>query len=114
MKFLKYALGIIFLFLFLAIFTGYAYLRSTFPKTSGTISVNELSERVEVIRDRWDLPHIFAQNKRDLFYSVGYVMAQDRLFQMDFLRRIGGVFSWTVKREENACGTLTLISKGMH
>lgn len=42
---------------------------------------------VEVVRDTWGIPHIFAQNDDDLFYGYGYAMAQDRLWQMDYLRR---------------------------
>ena len=42
---------------------------------------------VEIQRDASGLPHIYAQNESDLFVGYGYAMAQDRLFQMDFLRR---------------------------
>ena len=43
--------------------------------------------QVEVIRDRWGVPHIYAQNTDDLFFAQGYVMAQDRLWQMEMWRR---------------------------
>jgi len=42
---------------------------------------------VEVIRDRWGIPHIYAQHTEDLFFAQGYVMAQDRLWQMEMWRR---------------------------
>ena len=42
---------------------------------------------VEIQRDAGGLPHIYAQNESDLFVGYGYAMAQDRLFQMDYLRR---------------------------
>jgi penicillin amidase len=42
---------------------------------------------VEVIRDQWGVPHIYAQNVDDLFFAQGYVMAQDRLWQMEWWRR---------------------------
>jgi penicillin amidase len=44
---------------------------------------------VEVIRDRWGVPHIYAKNSNDLFFAQGYITAQDRLFQLDLWRRIG-------------------------
>lgn len=44
---------------------------------------------VEVRRDRWGVPHIYAKNQHDLFFAQGYVAAQDRLFQMEMWRRQG-------------------------
>ncbi len=44
---------------------------------------------VEVRRDRWGVPHIYAGNTHDLFFAQGYVAAQDRLFQMEMWRRQG-------------------------
>ena len=46
-----------------------------------------LSQPVRVVRDRWGVPHIYAQNEHDLFFAQGFVQAQDRLFQMDLWRR---------------------------
>ncbi len=48
-----------------------------------------LKESVEVIRDHWGVPHIYAKNADDLFFVQGYITAQDRLFQIDLWRRIG-------------------------
>jgi len=42
-----------------------------------------------VVRDAHDVPHIFAMNLDDLNYTNGYVQAQDRLFEMEILRRAG-------------------------
>jgi penicillin G amidase len=44
---------------------------------------------VEILRDRWGVPHIYASNSDDLFFAQGYVTAKDRLFQIDLWRRIG-------------------------
>src|SRR5207247_119317 len=44
---------------------------------------------VEIERDEWGIPHIFAGTDDDLFFGFGYAMAQDRLFQLDYLRRRG-------------------------
>jgi penicillin amidase len=48
-----------------------------------------LREPVEILRDRWGVPHIYARNQRDLFYAQGYITAKDRLFQLDLWRRTG-------------------------
>jgi len=53
----------------------------------GELEVAGLREPVEVIRDEWGVPHIYAQNDDDLFFAQGYVMAQDRLWQMEMWRR---------------------------
>ncbi len=44
---------------------------------------------VEIIRDRWGVPHIYAADTPDLFFAQGYITAKDRLFQIDLWRRIG-------------------------
>jgi len=48
-----------------------------------------LDERGEIVRDRYGVPHIYAQTAHDLFFLQGYAIAQDRLFQLDLLRRTG-------------------------
>ena len=53
----------------------------------GELAAPGLREPVEVIRDEWGVPHIYAQNDDDLFFAQGYVMAQDRLWQMEMWRR---------------------------
>lgn len=47
-----------------------------------------LKGSVEIIRDEWAVPHIYATNETDLFFAQGFVHAQDRLWQMDLTRRI--------------------------
>ena len=54
---------------------------------SGTLALSGVSAPVQVIRDRWGVPHIKAANQDDLFFAQGFVQAQDRLFQMDLWRR---------------------------
>ena len=48
-----------------------------------------LKAKVEIIRDQFGIPHIRAENDEDLFFGLGYAMAQDRFFQLDLLRRAG-------------------------
>ncbi|RJP21914.1 MAG: penicillin acylase family protein [Candidatus Abyssobacteria bacterium SURF_5] len=57
------------------------------PEVSGKINVKGLSAQVDVYRDEYGIPHIYAENRRDLMFAVGYVTAQDRLWQMDLTRR---------------------------
>ncbi len=52
------------------------------------INVKGLLSEADVIWDNWGIPHIYANNKRDLFFALGYAMATDRLWQMDLLRRL--------------------------
>jgi penicillin amidase len=49
-----------------------------------------LSAEVEIIRDNWGIPHIYAETSYDLFFAQGYTQAQDRWWQMEFSRHIGG------------------------
>lgn len=58
-------------------------------KINGKLKVEGLKATVEVIRDKWGIPHIFAQNTEDLFFAQGFVQAQDRFWQMELSRRIG-------------------------
>ena len=61
--------------------------RSSLSQISGDLVVPGLTASVEVIRDKWGVPHIYARNLDDLFMAQGYVMAQDRLWQMEMWRR---------------------------
>jgi penicillin amidase len=65
------------------------FLRRPLPRTRGTVRLPGLKGPVEVLRDRWGVPHIYADAAEDLFFAQGYVHAQDRLWQMEFQRRVG-------------------------
>ncbi|TFH32920.1 MAG: penicillin acylase family protein, partial [Anaerolineales bacterium] len=69
--------------------TGYFLVRRSFPTTDGMVQVPGLQDRVEVFRDSFGVPHVYASNQHDLFFAQGYVHAQDRFWQMEFWRRIG-------------------------
>ncbi len=75
-----------------ALLASFLYLRYRFrvplPKVEGTLEIIGLKERVEIIRDRWGVPHIYAADLEDLFFAQGYVHAQDRLWQMELNRRL--------------------------
>src|SRR5688572_6679143 len=61
--------------------------RQSLAKIDGQLIATGLQKPVEVIRDKWGIPHIYAQNVDDMFFAQGYVMAQDRLWQMEWWRR---------------------------
>ena len=56
------------------------------PDTSGSRSA-PVRDGVEIVRDEWGIPTVFASNDIDLFFGYGYAMAQDRLWQLDYYRR---------------------------
>jgi penicillin G amidase len=61
--------------------------RSAVPQMDGSIGIQGLSARVRVVRDAHGVPTIEAATLEDLFFAQGYVTAQDRLWQMDVMRR---------------------------
>jgi penicillin amidase len=62
--------------------------RRPLPKVSGRLEVEGLRGTVRVRRDCWGVPHIEATEREDLHFAQGYCHGQDRLFQMDFYRRV--------------------------
>src|SRR4030095_241203 len=61
--------------------------RASLATIDGQLKIAGLDQPVEVVRDEWGVPHIYTQNTPDLFFAQGYVMAQDRLWEMDWWRR---------------------------
>lgn len=72
----------------LAFFARYQITKS-FPQTEGSITCSGLNAPVEIVRDGYGVPSISASDEHDLFYALGFVHAQDRLWQMDMGRRVG-------------------------
>ncbi|QDP98996.1 penicillin acylase family protein [Microlunatus elymi] len=62
--------------------------RSSFPQADGELKLPGLRSRVEVIRNQYGVPDIYADNAEDLFLAQGFVHAQDRFWEMDFRRHI--------------------------
>ncbi len=69
--------------------TGAWMIWRSWPQVSGTIAAQPLRSPVEVIRDKWGVPHIYAQNSQDLFFAQGFVQGQERMWQLEFSRRLG-------------------------
>src|ERR1700704_3951847 len=65
----------------------YSIARAALPQLDGSIALSGLSARVSVSRDEHGVPTITAASLEDLFFAQGYVTAQDRLWQMDMMRR---------------------------
>ncbi|WP_371661883.1 penicillin acylase family protein [Streptomyces sp. NBC_00280] len=82
--------------LVLAIIGGVAFgaywsvstVRASFPQTKGSISLEGLSGPVDVKRDSYGVPQIYASSDEDLFMAQGYVQAQDRFYEMDVRRHM--------------------------
>lgn len=89
MRWLKRGLLALILLLGLAAGGGWLWLRSTLPRTTGSITLAGLSGPVTVTRDQYGVPVIKAQATHDAYFALGFVHAQDRLFQMDLQRRLG-------------------------
>ncbi len=87
MKFLKWSLWIIIGILVVVLVGAYGWLRATVPSYKGDVTVKGITGNVKIIRDSFGMPHIYAENDNDAYFALGYCMAQDRLFQMDMLRR---------------------------
>jgi penicillin amidase len=66
----------------------YLILKRPLARTSGTIRLEGLNDEVEILRDRWGVPHIYAAGEHDLLFAQGFTHAQDRLWQMDLWRRL--------------------------
>ena len=81
-----------FIVLVLALIAGFGYLTyrayTSAPDYDATVVSTTLGNEVRVVRDSWGVPHIEAESEADAYFALGYCMAQDRLFQMEVLRRL--------------------------
>lgn len=66
----------------------YWRIHASLPQVEGTLELAGLQAPVKVERDKYGVPHVFAENFHDLYFAVGALHAQDRLFQMDLSRRL--------------------------
>ncbi len=88
MKILKRIFISVLIIIVIIISAGYFWLRSTRPVYSGYITIPDLNEKVKVIYDEYGVPHIYANNSHDAYMALGYIQAQERLFQMEMIRRV--------------------------
>src|SRR6202161_4402596 len=111
------------LILLIAGVVAYAYFvtRSALPQLDGSLAVKGLSAPVKVTRDGHGVPTIEAATLEDLFFAQGYVTAQDRLWQMDIMRRFGagelseilGEATLRVDREQRILGLRAAARKSL-
>ena len=88
MRILKKILVIIGLLIVLILIGGWIYFNSLKPDYSGEINLSNMENETSVYFDDYGIPHIYAQNQYDATTALGYVHAQDRLWQMELMRRI--------------------------
>jgi penicillin amidase len=88
MKFLRSFLKLLSVSVLLVIILIWVYSRIAQPQYSGEVTLKNLSNEVTVYFDAIGVPHINAQNQKDAYIALGYVHAQDRLWQMELTRRI--------------------------
>ena len=88
MKLLAKTFVTIVLALVLAGVGAWLYLQGSLPRLDGEVVAKGLGAPVEIRRDPEGVPHIFARSERDGWFAMGYVHAQDRLWQMEFQRRV--------------------------
>jgi penicillin amidase len=90
MKILKFILSILIVLIVLGVAAVWLFIKTQSPKLDGELKLEGLQNEVSVHFDDFGIPHILAENAHDAYMALGYVHAQDRLFQMDLLRRVGG------------------------
>ena len=88
MKFLIKLLKVIAVLLILIVVGTWLYSKTYHPNYKGELEINNLSDEVTVYFDEIGVPHINAKNQKDAYIALGYVHAQDRLWQMELIRRI--------------------------
>src|ERR1700735_1852216 len=107
----------------LAAIVAYAYhaALAALPQVDGQIKLNGISAQVTVTRDSHGVPAIEAASLDDLFFAQGYVTAQDRLWQMDVMRRFAagelseilGEDTLNIDREQRILGLGAAAKKGL-
>jgi len=86
MKKIVTILGIL---LLLAVFGLLGFIFWNSPQYDGNVKLSGLQEEVDIHFDSYGIPHIYAQNEIDAYRALGYVHAQERLFQLEMMRRVG-------------------------
>lgn len=88
MKLLKKILKIVVVLIAIAFIGVWLFTKTLHPTYNGELVLENITEKVTVFYDEIGVPHINAQNQKDAYTALGYVHAQDRLWQMELIRRI--------------------------
>lgn len=120
MKIYKRIILAVVVLLLAGVVAGFLFLQSirkqAVPDYSADLKLNGLTAEVQVLRDKFGIPHIYAQNEADLYKATGFVMAQERLWQMDLLRhvttgRLSEIFGESMVRADHVMRTLQIPAK---
>lgn len=90
-KIKKFLLNLILLIFFTILFlSGFIYIRIriSLPVRSGEINLKGVKDKIFIYFNEYGIPHIETKYLDDVFFAIGYLHAQDRMFQMDLLRRV--------------------------
>ena len=79
---------ILFTLIFIVFISVYYFLQQSKPAYEGELTLDGLDNKVEIKYDTYGIPHIYAENETDAYKALGYVHAQERLFQMEMIRRV--------------------------
>ena len=113
----RFFIGLLSLILIIAIVAGvvgFLVVRRPFPQTDGNLYLPGLQAPVDVYRDEYGVPHIFASNIHDLFMAQGFVHSQDRFWQMEFSRRAGSGTLSEVLGEATLSNDIFIRTIGWH
>jgi len=83
----KLFIGLLVILCFSAFGLG-IYLSGLSPQYDGSLALNGIAEETTIHFDSYGVPHIYAKNEEDAYFALGYVHAQERLFQMEMVRRV--------------------------
>lgn len=89
MRAIKFWAGTVITLLAVMVLIGFGWLRSSLPDLDGKITLKGPESEITIARDTHGIPHIGGASDHDIFFAMGYVHAQDRLWQMEMNRRIG-------------------------
>ena len=88
MRILKKIALLILALIILTTIGGWIYFKSLEPSYEGKLELENLQAETTVHFDEYGIPHIYAENQEDAYTTLGYLHAQDRLWQMELIRRI--------------------------
>ncbi len=103
-KIIQIVIPVVVVVLILPLTLGYIWFynmtRAPLPQHSGELQVAGLQDTVEILRDEWGVPHVYASNMHDLFFAQGYTQAQDRWWQMEFcvMLVVAESSNWSAKK----------------
>ena len=62
--------------------------KKAFPPVEGSEIIEGIQNEVEILWDKWGIPHVYGNSVEDVFFTQGYIHARHRLFQMELYRRL--------------------------